>query len=65
VSFQHCGAVRGADDDDDDDDVVVQEDPQWWKHLPSLKCIGLGCLVVKTFMFILHSFSATTYDVRS
>jgi hypothetical protein len=28
-------------------DTEVQfEDPLWWQHLPSLKCIGLACLLV-------------------
>ena len=32
---------------DDDGEVEVQfEDPQFWMYLPSLKCIGLGCLLV-------------------
>ena len=25
---------------------VQFEDPTWWQHLPSLKCIGLACLLV-------------------
>ena len=25
---------------------VQFEDPHWWQYLPSLKCIGLGCLLV-------------------
>ena len=25
---------------------VQFEDPKWWQHLPSLKCIGLACLLV-------------------
>jgi hypothetical protein len=30
-----------------DSDFEVQfEDPLWWQHLPSLKCIGLSCLIV-------------------
>jgi len=53
LSFQQSdgsGGVRlaGNSDDDDDDGMEVQfEDPQWWKHLPSLKCIGLGCLLAE------------------
>jgi len=27
-------------------DEVQFEDPTWWQHLPSLKCIGLACLLV-------------------
>ncbi|KAI2508044.1 hypothetical protein MHU86_6336 [Fragilaria crotonensis] len=27
-------------------DEVQFEDPLWWQHLPSLKCIGLACLLV-------------------
>jgi hypothetical protein len=27
-------------------DDVQFEDPTWWQHLPSLKCIGLACLLV-------------------
>ena len=36
-------------EDDPDEDVqdVQFEDPQWWQHLPSLKCIGLACLLVE------------------
>jgi len=29
-----------------DDNEVQFEDPLWWQHLPSLKCIGLACLLV-------------------
>ena len=36
--------VDGESDDDDDD--VQFEDPTWWQQLPSLKCIGLGSLLV-------------------
>jgi hypothetical protein len=25
---------------------VIFEDPLWWQHLPSLKCIGLACLLI-------------------
>lgn len=25
---------------------VQFKDPGWWRHLPSLKCIGLACLLV-------------------
>jgi hypothetical protein len=28
------------------DQEVQFEDPLWWQHLPSLKCIGLACLLV-------------------
>lgn len=46
----HRESVEGIDSDDSDDDSVdheVQfEDPLWWQHLPSLKCIGLACLLV-------------------
>lgn len=32
---------------DDDSSLDVQfEDPNWWQYLPSLKCIGLSCLLV-------------------
>lgn len=27
-------------------DEVQFEDPLWWQHLPSLKCIGLACILV-------------------
>jgi hypothetical protein len=40
----------GADNiigDDDDEEEVQFEDPEWWKHLPSLKCIGLACLLLE------------------
>jgi hypothetical protein len=29
------------------DHEVQFEDPTWWQHLPSLKCIGLGCILVE------------------
>ena len=29
-----------------DNNEVQFEDPSWWQHLPSLKCIGLACLLV-------------------
>ena len=29
-----------------DNGDVQFEDPSWWQHLPSLKCIGLACLLV-------------------
>lgn len=42
--------AREAKDDDSsselEDDEVQFEDPGWWQHLPSLKCIGLACLLV-------------------
>mmetsp|Transcript_31329 Transcript_31329/g.65513 ORF Transcript_31329/g.65513 Transcript_31329/m.65513 type:complete len:1636 (-) Transcript_31329:697-5604(-) len=38
---QRCGVEEYGD-------VEVQfEDPLWWQFLPSLKCIGLGCLLVE------------------
>jgi hypothetical protein len=44
------GRQPGQSDDtsiDGSDDHEVQfEDPLWWQHLPSLKCIGLACLMV-------------------
>jgi hypothetical protein len=40
----------GCDDassQSDDSEFEVQfEDPRWWQHLPSLKCIGLSCMLV-------------------
>lgn len=43
-------AKEEAEGDDSDSELVdheVQfEDPNWWQHLPSLKCIGLACLLV-------------------
>jgi hypothetical protein len=37
-----------VDDDGNEPDVheVQFEDPLWWQYLPSLKCIGLACLLV-------------------
>ncbi len=32
---------------DDEEEEVQFEDPEWWKHLPSLKCIGLACLLLE------------------
>jgi hypothetical protein len=35
----------------DDSDFEFQfEDPRWWQHLPSLKCIGLSCILVDETM---------------
>jgi hypothetical protein len=31
---------------EDNKEKVEFEDPLWWQHLPSLKCIGLACLLV-------------------
>ena len=32
----------------EDGELEVQfEDPNWWQFLPSLKCIGLGCMLVE------------------
>ena len=44
-----CGATSScAGYHDEDDDAAVQfEDPAYWQYLPSLKCIGLGCLLVE------------------
>ena len=39
---QNAGAEFGVDDEE-----VQFEDPEWWKHLPSLKCLGLACLLVE------------------
>ena len=45
-------AQRAKEAEDDDsaaelaDHEVQFEDPGWWQHLPSLKCIGLACLLV-------------------
>ena len=45
VSSQKKEDGVDGDSDDDDDDVQF-EDPTWWQQLPSLKCIGLGSLLV-------------------
>lgn len=48
----HRESVEGLEDSADSDgsdsiDHEVQfEDPLWWQHLPSLKCIGLACLLI-------------------
>jgi hypothetical protein len=44
-------AVPVVDEDhtDDTEDTAFEvqfEDPLWWQHLPSLKCIGLACLLI-------------------
>ena len=43
-------AKEEAEGDDLDSELanheVQFEDPNWWQHLPSLKCIGLACLLV-------------------
>lgn len=36
----------GSDDTEDSSFEVQFEEPLWWQHLPTLKCIGLACLVV-------------------
>ena len=36
----------GSSSSMDSDNEVQFEDPLWWQHLPSLKCIGLACLLV-------------------
>lgn len=49
----------------DDSEFEVQfEDPRWWQHLPSLKCIGLSCLLVdesKPLVNEAKPLSGTTY----
>lgn len=48
-AFRVSSQKKDEDDDGDsidDDDEVQFEDPTWWQQLPSLKCIGLGCLLV-------------------
>eukprot|EP00934_Nitzschia_sp_Nitz4_P002222 Nitzschia sp. Nitz4//scaffold4_size323378//53271//57502//NITZ4_000626-RA/size323378-processed-gene-0.176-mRNA-1//-1//CDS//3329553297//2222//frame0 len=47
----HKALSQSFDDGDSDssnsiDHEVQFEDPVWWQHLPSLKCIGLACLLV-------------------
>lgn len=37
---------RVASPESSDDKLVQFEDPLWWQHLPSLKSIGLACLLV-------------------
>jgi hypothetical protein len=41
---------KGSTVDDDANEPYIHEvqfeDPLWWQHLPSLKCIGLACLLV-------------------
>lgn len=43
---ESCQQNAGAEFGDDDEEVQF-EDPEWWKHLPSLKCLGLACLLVE------------------
>lgn len=44
---QKIGLERLENGYDNLSDQTVQfEDPLWWHHLPSLKCIGLACLIV-------------------
>lgn len=44
---------RNKDEEEDTSDSeladheVQFEDPSWWQHLPSLKCIGLACMLVE------------------
>ena len=47
VSAQRAKEAEGEDSAPELADHEVQfEDPGWWQHLPSLKCIGLACLLV-------------------
>ncbi len=47
VSAQRAKEVEDDDSSTESVDHEVQfEDPGWWQHLPSLKCIGLACLLV-------------------
>lgn len=47
VSAQRAKEVEDDDSDTELTNHEVQfEDPGWWQHLPSLKCIGLACLLV-------------------
>jgi hypothetical protein len=42
------GELNNGNDDDNDGKIeneVQFEDPNWWQFLPSLKCIGLACLL--------------------
>jgi len=45
------------------DDEVQFEDPNWWKHLPSLKSIGLGCVLVEDYKQSRHCHSSTNEEV--
>ena len=41
--------VPDEDHTDETEDTAFEvqfEDPLWWQHLPSLKCIGLACLLI-------------------
>eukprot|EP00546_Thalassionema_frauenfeldii_P001517 CAMPEP_0178934834 /NCGR_PEP_ID=MMETSP0786-20121207/24138_1 /TAXON_ID=186022 /ORGANISM="Thalassionema frauenfeldii, Strain CCMP 1798" /LENGTH=264 /DNA_ID=CAMNT_0020612771 /DNA_START=706 /DNA_END=1496 /DNA_ORIENTATION=+ len=35
------------EEEEDDKNEVQFEDPLWWQHLPSLKCIGLTCMLIE------------------
>lgn len=48
----HRDTVEAVGSDENENDEAVDhevqfEDPLWWQHLPSLKCIGLTCLLVE------------------
>lgn len=38
---------KDQQDENSDSELVQFEDPTWWQQLPSLKCIGLACLLVE------------------
>ena len=50
----------------DDSEFEVQfEDPRWWQHLPSLKCIGLSCILIddaKPLSDVAKSFSVSSWQ---
>jgi hypothetical protein len=46
-SLHNKSSDRDASEKSEGVDHEVQfEDPLWWQHLPSLKCIGLACLLL-------------------
>ncbi|KAG7347008.1 hypothetical protein IV203_006077 [Nitzschia inconspicua] len=48
LSSRRSKEEAGETSNSDLSDYEVQfEDPSWWQHLPSLKCIGLACLLVE------------------
>eukprot|EP00546_Thalassionema_frauenfeldii_P002477 CAMPEP_0178935754 /NCGR_PEP_ID=MMETSP0786-20121207/24734_1 /TAXON_ID=186022 /ORGANISM="Thalassionema frauenfeldii, Strain CCMP 1798" /LENGTH=258 /DNA_ID=CAMNT_0020613963 /DNA_START=706 /DNA_END=1479 /DNA_ORIENTATION=+ len=41
------GVLEEEEEEEDDKNEVQFEDPLWWQHLPSLKCIGLTCMLIE------------------
>lgn len=71
VRSKRSGKSFDAEDDssssssDDLDHEVQFEDPLWWQHLPSLKCIGLACMLIDENNGTFSDGARTSSDARS